>query len=76
MSKIEETTSEQLAAKLETGEPLTAIEGKTAAGLMRIAAKVLSGKKGRPKKFESDAERYAFHNAEKKKKRKANREEI
>lgn len=76
---IEEINIEELAVKLETGEPLTAIEVATVAGLVRIAAKTLAGasKGGKAKrKFKSDKDRYDFHNRKRKEKRKADREAI
>ncbi|MGI8556491.1 MAG: hypothetical protein ACR2LT_09080 [Pyrinomonadaceae bacterium] len=73
MSKTEETTSEQLAAKLETGEPLTTLDRKKAANLLRNLARPNAG---RPKKFSTKQERWDFHNAERAKKRKADKEEI
>jgi hypothetical protein len=73
MSKIEEITSEQLAAKLETGEPLTVAERKMVAKLLKNLARPNAG---RPKKFATKQDRWDFHNAKRKEKRKADKEEI
>lgn len=77
-----EYTLPEIANKLTSGTELDKIERQMAAGVINdwLATKnaqIENGKKnGREKKFASDKERYDFHNAKRKKKRTADKEEI
>lgn len=57
-----EYTLPKIANKIASGKPLNEIERQMAASTIRAWLKFTKST-GRPRKFESDAERYAFHNA-------------
>lgn len=77
---IQESTIEELAARVRDGAPLSPLERRTVASLLLAYANILtkntaaariSGDKRR--RFSSDKERYAHHNAQRKLKREQNK---